>query len=166
MDFIVASGGWIQLTDPALQPCDFHYGGAGVGLPMERLLPTGITMPKFGLPQIKGHEFGGAGSSQDFLSAGAVWMTPAFAGKELCREDIRGATVYVDAGIGMVGGFGGSAMLLGINSVSLMMGIMNPALSGLAARALDEAPALLLMGGFTMGVQAGAGAGLMVGYLH
>ncbi|PRX91920.1 hypothetical protein B0G73_13748 [Paraburkholderia sp. BL25I1N1] len=68
VDFIVASGGWIQLRDRALQPRDFHYSGAGVGLPWERLLPTEIKMPKFGLPQIKGHEFGGAGSSQDFLS--------------------------------------------------------------------------------------------------
>jgi hypothetical protein len=166
VDFIVASGGWIQLTDPAEHAQDFHYGGAGVGLPWERLLPGGIRLPKFGLPEIKGREVGGVGSTKDFLSSGSVLMTQAFAGNELSRQDLQGATIYVDAGFGLVGGFGGSAMLLGINPALLMLGIANPAFLGPAERAIEQVPAVLLMGGFTMGLQAGAGIGLLVGYLH
>ncbi|VWC51024.1 hypothetical protein BLA23254_07834 [Burkholderia lata] len=57
-------------------------------------------------------------------------------------------------------------MILGINSTQLALGLSNPAIAWLAEIAIAHAPAILLMGGTTVGLQAGAGAGILVGYLH
>jgi hypothetical protein len=170
IEFVVASGGTIVLADPGGHETDFYYGGVGVGMGLGLRLPK-IKLPRFSLPELKipkiaGHEVGGAGSLKSFDSAGLVFMTPAFRAAELAKADFQGATVYLDGGLGIGYGKGGTAMLLGINSAQLALGLSSPAMAWLAESAIAEAPAVVLMGGTTAGLQAGAGAGVLVGYLH
>lgn len=170
VEFVVASGGTIVLHDPARKEEDFWYGGLGVGIGIGLKLPK-IKLPKMTIPEIKipkvaGREVGGAGSAKSFPSSGAVYMTSSFEKQELTRSDIQGATLYVDAGAGLIVGHAGSAMLLGMNSALLAMGLSNPAMSFLMIEAIQHAPAVLLMHGWTGGLQAGGGVGLLAGYLH
>nr|WP_244116335.1 hypothetical protein [Burkholderia cepacia] len=170
IEFVVASGGTIVLADPAGKLTDFYYGGVGVGIGFGLRVPK-IKLPRFSLPEIKipkiaGREVGGAGSAKSFDSAGLIYMAPGFHGTELSESDFQGATVYLDGGVGIGYGKAGSAMILGINSAQLALGLSNPALSWLAEIAIAHAPAILIMGGTTVGLQAGAGAGILVGYLH
>jgi hypothetical protein len=170
IEFVVASGGTIVLNDPAQQEQDFHYGGIGVGLGFGAKLPKiklpKMTLPELRLPKVAGREVGGAGSAKSFPSSGSVYMTNAFRGDELTRSNIQGGTIYVDAGAGLFVGEAGSAMLLGINPAMLTLGIMNPGFAWLLHDAIAHAPAVLVMHGLTAGVQAGAGVGLLAGYLH
>lgn len=170
IEFLVASGGTIVLNDPAQHEQDFHYGGIGVGLGFGAKLPKiklpKMTLPELRLPRVAGREVGGAGSTKSFPSSGSVYMTSAFRGNELARSNIQGGTVYVDAGAGLFVGEAGSAMLLGINPAMLALGITNPGFAWLMQQAIARAPAVLVMHGLTAGVQAGAGVGLLVGYLH
>ncbi|WP_407973302.1 hypothetical protein ACJ51O_36200 (plasmid) [Burkholderia pyrrocinia] len=170
IEFVVASGGTIVLADPAGTETDFYYGGVGVGIGFGLRVPK-IKLPRFSVPEIKipkiaGHEVGGAGSLKSFDSAGLIFMAPAFSGAELTKSDFQGATVYLDGGVGIGYGKAGSAMILGINSAQLALGLSSPAMTWLAEIAIAHAPAILLMGGTTVGLQAGAGAGILVGYLH
>ncbi|KVN94144.1 hypothetical protein WL30_22325 [Burkholderia ubonensis] len=170
IEFVVASGGTIVLADPGGRETDFYYGGVGVGLGLGLRVPK-IKLPRFSLPEIRipkiaGREVGGAGSVKSFDSAGLVFMTPAFRGAELAEADFQGGTVYLDGGLGIGYGKAGSVMLLGINSAQLALGLSSPAMTWLAENAIAHAPAVLLMGGTTIGLQAGAGAGILVGYLH
>jgi hypothetical protein len=170
VEFVVASGGTIVLHDPTRSEQDFYYGGVGVGLGIGLKIPKiklpKMTLPEIKLPKVAGREVGGAGSAKSFPSSGSVYMTSAFEGQELTRENIQGGTLYVDAGAGLIVGHAGSAMLLGMNSALLALGLTNPSLSLLAAEAIHQAPAVLLMHGWTAGFQAGGGVGLLVGYLH
>lgn len=170
VEFVVASGGTIVLHDPASKEEDFWYGGVGVGIGIGLKIPKiklpKMTIPKIELPKVAGREVGAAGSAKSFPSSGAVYMTDAFEKQELTRADIQGGTLYVDAGAGLIVGHAGSAMLLGMNSALLAMGLTNPALSFLAIEAVHQAPAVLLMHGWTAGFQAGGGVGLLAGYLH
>lgn len=170
VEFVIVSGGTIVLSDPANQEQDFHYAGIGVGLGFGIKVPKiklpKMTLPGFHLPKIRGREVGGAGSGKSFPSGGAVYMTSAFRGQELARPDLQGGTLYVDAGAGLIVGHAGSAMLLGMNSALLALGLSNPAMSWLIMNAIEQAPAVLLMHGWTVGMQAGGGAGLLGGYLH
>ncbi|MDR5741429.1 MULTISPECIES: hypothetical protein [unclassified Caballeronia] len=159
-DVVVASGGSIVLSDPDAKDEAFYYGGIGAGM------GVGIKIPRLKLPGLNGKEVGGAGSAKSFPSGGAIFMTDAFRGSELSRRDIQGATVYVDAGGGLLLGAGGSVMFLGINSAELILGLSSPGMLYLAERAIAQAPALLVMGGITAGLQAGLGVGLLAGYLH
>lgn len=169
-EIAVASGGTIVLADPAGKLVDFYYGGLGIGYGLGLRIPK-IKLPRFSIPEIKipkiaGHEVGGAGSIKAFDSGGRIYMTSAFNGKELSKSDFQGATVYLDGGIGVGYGKAGTAMLLGINSAQLALGLSSPAMMWLAENAIANAPVALVMGGTTVGVIAGAGAGILVGYLH
>jgi hypothetical protein len=170
VEFVVASGGTLVLDDPEKQERDFHYGGIGVGLGVGFRVPKiklpKLSVPELRIPKIAGHEVGGAGSLKSFDSDGLIYMTPSFRGTELTASDIQGGTVYVDGGIGLIYGKGASAMLLGINSAMLALGLSNPGFVWLAEEAIAHAPAILLMGGTTVGLQAGLAAGILVGYLH
>lgn len=173
---LFASGGTILLKDPSGQEQQFYYGGCGIGFGRSwNLKNFDMGLPKLlRLPR----EPGATGSTKDFTSTGSVYMTRAFHGKEMKRSDIAGGTVYIDAGAGIVAdGFSGSIMLLGLNSALLMMSITMPQMPFFRL-AINEAPAMLWMGGFNVGMQPGAlqdgalrmGGGLgwsvMVGYLH
>ncbi|PRX32035.1 hypothetical protein B0G75_10450 [Paraburkholderia sp. BL18I3N2] len=170
LDFLVASGGEVLLKDPKQQSHTFHYGRVGVGYGFGARLPRirspKVTLPEIRLPKISGHEVGGSVASKNFTSNGYVFMTDAFAGSELRRSDLQGGVVYIDAGAGLFAGEGATLMLLGINAALLTMSIVNPGLSGLADYAIRQAPAALVMYGHTAALQAGFGAGLLVGMLH
>ncbi|WP_431820156.1 hypothetical protein [Burkholderia sp. F1] len=170
IEFVIASGGDIALKDPGGHRVDFYYGGIGVGIGGGIRLSK-IKVPKFALPDIKmpkiaGREMGGAGSLESFDSGGFVFMTSAFRGAELSKSDFHGATVYIDAGGGLGYGKAGSAMILGINPAKLALGLSTPAMAWLAEEAIAQAPAVLVMYGTTVGLIAGWGAGILVGYLH
>ncbi|MFP3503836.1 hypothetical protein [Burkholderia sp. SIMBA_062] len=170
LELAVASGGTIVLADPSGQLFDFYYGGIGIGYGVGLRIPK-IKLPRFSIPEIKipkiaGHEVGGAGSLKSFDSAGLIYMAPAFDGKELSKSDFQGATVYLDGGVGVGYGKAGTAMLLGINPAQLALGLSSPAMMWLAENAIAHARAALVMGGTTVGLIAGGGAGILVGYLH
>lgn len=170
IEFVVASGGTIELADPAGRVNDFYYGGIGLGYG-EGFRLSKIKIPKFKLPDIKipkiaGHEIGGAGSLKSFDSGGLVFMTQSFHGAELTKADLQGSTIYLDGGLGLGYGKAGTAMLLGINSAKLALGLTSPAFAWVAEEAIAHAPAVLLMGGTTVGLIAGFGAGVLIGYLH
>ncbi|MBA8879503.1 hypothetical protein [Phyllobacterium myrsinacearum] len=160
--YVIGSGGKIILNDPSGTQKNFWYGGIGGGIGEEARLGK-FKAPVF---KIKGKAIGAAGSSTSYPSGGVVYMTDAFKGKELAESDIQGATVYIDAAAGLIIGLSGSAMLLGIEPLPLMMGLSNPAMMLIANVAILRAPAVLVMGGVNVGLQAGAGIGALVGYLR
>ncbi|WP_118186154.1 hypothetical protein [Paraburkholderia phosphatilytica] len=170
IDIVMATGGTIILDDPQKQEQKFHYGGVGIGFGLAFKIPR-IKLPKFTVPELKipkigGRSASGAGSTLDFPSYGHVYMTSSFDGKELTRPDIQGAVVYIDGSVSALYGWAGDVMLLGIDPAKLVLGLSNSALMWLAEEAIYRAPALLVMYGQTVGVQAGASIGLLVGYLH
>lgn len=171
LDFLVASGGEIILKDPNQQSHSLHYGGMGVGFGVGARIPAirlpRLALPEIRLPKISGRDAGGSVASKNFTSHGFVYMTDAFHGNELSMSDFQGATIYIDVGAGLFAGEGVTLMLLGINPAFLMMSIMNPALSSAAVNfSIRQAPAALVMYGQTVALQAGFGAGLLVGMLH
>ena len=169
-EFFVMSGGTVVLKDPSQKSETFYYGGMGAGigfgLKLPRIKLSKWTLPEVKAPTIRGVEVGAAGSAKSFDSAGIVYMTDSFLGCELTRTDLEGGALYIDAGLGLFYGKAGSAMLLGINPAPLLMGLSSPGMSWLAQQAVSQAPALLFMGGTTVGMLAGGGIGMLVGYLH
>lgn len=159
---ILGSGGKVILNDPSGTKKNFWYGGLGGGFGEEARLGK-LKIPPL---KIKGKTIGGSGSSTSYPSKGMVFMTDTFKGSELTESDIQGATVYIDAAAGILMGLSGSAMLLGINPLPLMVGLSNPTFYPIAGITAIRAPAVLIMGGYSVGLQAGAGIGLMVGYLR
>ncbi|MBA8901703.1 MULTISPECIES: hypothetical protein [unclassified Phyllobacterium] len=160
--YAVGSGGKIFLHDPSGVQKSFWYGGLGGGIGEEARLGK-FKAPTF---KIKGSSVGAAGSLTSYPSWGKVYMTDAFKGTELAESDIRGATVYIDAAAGIVAGFSGSAMILGIDPLPLIIGLTNPLMMMYAQFAIWRAPAVLIMGGVNVGFQAGMGIGALAGYLR
>lgn len=157
--FVAAAGGHIWLKDPAGRSNSFWYGGAGVGASVFRI----PRIPDF---KIKSRSVAGVGSATSLPSYGRIYMTPSFRRSELRRSDLMGATVFVDGGGGLVVGWSGTAMLVGINTALLAAGMASPPLNFLATQAITNAPAIILMTGMTVGLQAGAGIAGLVGYLR
>lgn len=152
---LLASGGKFILTDPAYQEQAFYYGGCGIGWSKSASL---FKMLDLGLPRFFHfpREVTGTGSTLDFTSSGSIYMTSAFHGKELKRSDMVGASIYIDADVGIVAdGYGATIMLLGMNSALMMMGISMPQMPFFRL-AISEAPAVLVMRGFNVGLQSGA----------
>ena len=144
--FVAGSGGAIYLKDPARTEVTFHYGGLGAGF------SDGFKLPKIGKIKVavKGKGVGGVVAPGAFLNTGRVFITDAFRGKELSRADLRGVTVFVEGGAGVVGGGSVSAMLLGIDP---------------AAFVVETAPAVLVTAGLNVGLQAGWGVAAFVGLM-
>lgn len=170
VEILMATGGTIVLSDPAGHEQNFYYGGVGAGIGLGLKIPK-IKLPKFSTPEIKlppirGRSVGAGGSTLDFPSYGAIYMTNAFRGSELSRSDFQGGTIYVDGSLSAIYGWAGDAMLLGMNPALLAAGLAAPGLSWLVQQAISEAPAVLLMRGQTVGFQAGGSIGILAGYLH
>ena len=159
---LAASGGKISLTDPSNQSHDFFYTGYGIGFSK--------AIQKIEIPPlpILNRAISVTGSTENFHSGGFIYMTNSFGGKELVKSDLQGGTVYLDAGGGLLAGFGGSIMLLGINVTLLASCILNPGLfASFAKNLIEHAPAVLVMGGVLEGlISSIVGAGAMVGYLQ
>ena len=156
-----ASRGKVDLKDPGNKIHEFSYSGFGIGFSVH--LP-GIKIPP--IPIIN-KEISATGAAKSFSGRGYMFMTSAFRGKELSKSDIQGATIHVDAGFGLLAGYGGSLMFLGIHTALLVPWFINPGLgANVARKAIQSAPAVLLMHGQTEGLIASLGAGLLVGHLQ
>ena len=160
---LAASGGTISFTDLDKKDQDFSYAGFGIGL-------FSIAIPKLKIPDVPILNRGitGTGAARSFDGGGLLYMTESFHGHELSKSDLQGGTVYLDASTGLLAGYGGSVMLLGINTVFLAPWLVNPALgANLAANAMRHAPAVLVIYGQTEGLIASVGGlSAMLGYLH
>jgi hypothetical protein len=163
IEMLSASSGTIVLTDPSQQDHSFSYAGFGIGF-------ISVPIPKIKLPPIPllNREIGANGAAKSFYGGGVLYMTSSFHGQDLAKSDMQGGTVYLDGNTGLLVGYGGSVMLLGINTAYLAPWLLNPGIGGnLAANAIQNAPALLLMHGQTEGLIASiAGISAMPGYLH
>jgi hypothetical protein len=160
---LAASGGTLSFTDPDKQAQDFSYAGLGIGI-------FSIAIPKIKIPDlpILNRGITGTGAARSFDGGGLLYMTESFHGRELSKSDLQGGTVYLDVSTGLLAGYGGSVMLLGINTAFLAPWIINPGLgANLAANAMRKAPAVLVIYGQSEGLIASVGdLSAMLGYLQ
>ncbi len=123
--------------------------------------------PKLGKLEIKpeklGKAIGGVIAPKAFPNAGLIYMTSFFSGRELSPADLRGICIVIDGGAGLLVGYSGTLMLLGIDPERFALQIASPILSLLVGQA--EPVAALFTRGLNVGVQAGAGITGTVGYL-
>ena len=167
--FVAASGGAVYVADPAGTVHRLIFGGLGAGWSFGFRAPKGLklpTIPRVLKPTIRGKSTAGAGSITDFPSGGAVFRAASRKGRELTLSDIRGGIMFVEGGLGLIGGGSGDAMLFGMNPVLLVAALSNPALSLLMVRAMQTAEGAMIFGGVNVGVQAGGGVAGLVGYMH
>jgi len=162
VEFVAVEGGAIYLKDPAGAPQTFYYGSAGAGV------AWGVKLPKLGKLElrVRGKSVGGVIAPSAFPNHGALYIMDSFKGSELSRSDITGACIFVEFYGGLILGYSGTAMLLGVNPVWLAALAAMPLLSGPELIGLvHSARGLLLMRGFNAGVIGGGGAGAFVGGL-
>ncbi len=161
VDICAATGGAVDLLDPAGKPQEFHFGSAGVGFGL------GIKLPKIGKLEIRpeklGKAIGGVIAPKAFPNAGMVYMTSFFSGRELSAADFRGICIVIDGGAGLLVGYSGTLMLLGIDPERFALQVASPILSLLVGQA--EPKGILLTRGLNVGVQAGGGVTGTIGYL-
>ena len=162
IEIIALSGGILKLFDPSEKETVFHYGALGVGA------VYGFKVPYFGKInfKVKGINVSGAAAPTMFKNAGSLYMTDSFSGTELKKSDLQGATVFLEGNIAYIGGVSVNAMLLGVDAAMLYSALTNTVLRPLLLPiVLARAPAVLIMSGATVLLQAGAGVSLNVGYL-
>ncbi|TCP71724.1 hypothetical protein [Sphingomonas sp. PP-CE-1G-424] len=157
---VAVSGGAIFLKSPKGNVERFVFGGLGAGW------SAGFKIPKMPKVAIRGKNVAGAVSTKDFPSVGWVFRSAKLGNRDLTADDIRGAVVFVEGGLGLIGGAAVDGMLFGINPVMLLAGITNPALSMLTSRAIADAAGAVIFGGLNVGVQAGGGIAGLVGYMR
>ncbi len=162
LEFAAVNGGVIELFDPSGKEIDFHFGAVGAGL------TYGFKLPFVGKlnVRVKDHSVGASLAPTFFKNGGDVYITDSFKGQELSPSDLRGATLFLDGSLTLIGGASGTAMLLGIDPILLAMAMSMPALQAEALPwVVSRAPAALIMGGATAALQVGFGAAVYVGYL-
>jgi hypothetical protein len=98
-----------------------------------------------------------------FPNAGTLYMTPFFSGRELKAGDLRGVCLVFDGGAGLLVGYSGTLMMLGIDPAPLAAEISSPMMGLLLGQA--EPNAILVTRGLNIGVQAGGGVSGTMGYL-
>jgi outer membrane protein OmpA-like peptidoglycan-associated protein len=173
--FVAAGTGHIVLQPPGGGSVTFWYAslGGGVGLGLKNVRPS------LGLASSNG----GSLSTEDFFSAGAIWLLDSFAGSELTQTDIEGPCLMTElsAGVLLKGG-SVTAMLLGLDArylqeeieadlIVIGAGVGGGSFAFLGAgRAMDiagfqsSAKAALIMGGEnvgSVGVSASASIGIL-----
>lgn len=167
--FAAAAGGSLTLIDPNGVDQEFRYGSVGVGLGI------GARLPRFGKVNlhIRGKSVGAAGASEDFPAFGKVLVADSIADRGLAREDFQGACVFIEGGVGLIGGGSGSAMLFGLDPKLLAMTVakLTPVGNLLmphdsAMRLLRSAKGVIIAAGLNVGLQAGAGATFSLGGLY
>lgn len=167
--FAAAAGGSLTLIDPNGADQEFRYGSVGVGLGI------GARLPRFGKVNlhIRGKSVGAAGASEDFPAFGKVLVADSIADRGLAREDFQGACVFIEGGVGLIGGGSGSAMLFGLDPKLLAMTVakLTPVGNLLmphdsALRLLRSAKGVIIAAGLNVGLQAGAGATFSLGGLY
>lgn len=167
--FAAGSGGSMTLQSPEGKAESFRYGGLGAGIGF------GARLPRFGKVNIaiKGKSVGGAGALEAFPSTGQVFVSDALANRDLTRDDITGACVFLEVGGGL--GIGGSAtaMLFGLDAKLLAITLaMNTTPVGavlgplvMQRQLLQSAKGAVVMAGMNAGVQAGGGGAIYLGGL-
>jgi hypothetical protein len=166
--FAAAAGGALTLTDPDGVDQQFGYGSVGVGV------GVGARLPRFGKVNlhVRGKSVGAAVASEDFTSLGRVLVADSIAARGLVREDFKGACVFIEGGVGLLGGVSGSAMLFGLDPKLLaataamltpMGSILMPHDS--TTRLLRSAKGVIIAAGLNVGLQAGGGATISLGGL-
>jgi hypothetical protein len=167
--FAAAAGGALTLTDPKGIDQQFRYGSVGVGV------GVGARLPRFGKVNlhVRGKSVGAAGASEDFPAVGQVLVANSVAARGLVREDFQGPCMFIEGGVGLIGGASGSAMLFGLDSKLLAMtaAMLTPIGSMLlphdsALRLLGSAKGVIIAGGLNVGLQAGGGATISLGGLY
>lgn len=154
------SGGLVRLKDPAGNPQSFYYAGIGGGLSEGLKIPK---LPKITMPKIGGKGVGGAMSTTDFPSYGVVYRKSVFAGQELTRGDIQGATIYFEGGAGLIAGISGSIMFFGMNR-AIFAGMTTIVLAPVVGPALfASSTGVVIFGGANVGYQAGGGIAGLIG---
>lgn len=166
--FAAAAGGALTLTDPKGVDHQFRYGSLGVGVGL------GARLPRFGKVNlhVRGKSVGAAGANEDFPAVGRVLVADSIASRGLVREDFEGACVFIEGGVGLIGGASGSAMLFGLDAKLLAMtaATLTPVGNLLlphdsAVRLLRSAKGVIMAAGLNVGIQAGAGATISLGGL-
>ena len=141
----------------------FHYADLGVGYGVGLKLP--FKMPK--------NASAGFSNTQD-LSYGRVYILDNFRGDDLKASDLTGVCMFAEAAVSSYHGFTGTAMLLGIPvtheavmqqlgveivELGMMAGGTPPFLMRRVLKIIpgleNSAKAVLFMGGFGAGLQAG-----------
>ncbi|WP_434771518.1 hypothetical protein [Pseudomonas entomophila] len=168
LGFAAAAGGALTVIDPDGIERQFRYGSLGVGAGF------GARLPRFGKVnlQVRGKSVGAAGAGEDFYAVGRVPVADSIAARGLTCEDFKGACVFLEGGIGMLGGASGSAMVFGLDSKLLAMTIATLTPIGnlllphdSAIRLLRSAKGMIIAAGVNAGLQAGAGMTVSLGGL-
>ncbi|KIH82734.1 hypothetical protein [Pseudomonas batumici] len=166
---VAGSGGSIILRSPQGEDISYRYGGVGVGAGF------GARLPRFGKIniQIKGKGVSGAGAAEAFTSFGKVFVSDSLVGRDLTSDDITGPCMYTEVGGGLLVGGSATALLFGLDPKLLALAAAlnsNPATSLIASttvnrQLLQSAKGAVVMAGINVGVQAGGGAAIYMGYL-
>lgn len=156
------SGGLISLNDPNKKSHHFHYGGFGVGTSI------GLSLTKIELPEtlIRNYAASGSGSITEFPSDSALYMTESFHGRELSKSDIQGVATYIEVGLGIIAGGSATLMFLGLNPALILAAVASPGFAHLVTVAIEQAPAILVIWGGSMGPQVGGGVSALLGQLY
>ncbi len=111
---------------------------------MQRANAYGIDskLPKVGKLEIRPEKFGkaigGVVAPKVFPNAGSLYMTPFFSGRELAAADMHGLCIVID-GAGLLVGYSGTLMPLGIDPARFAMQIAWPIMSLLLGQAEPNA---------------------------
>ncbi|MBI6899550.1 hypothetical protein JET64_22325 [Pseudomonas putida] len=166
--FAAASGGMLTLKDPTGALHQYRYGSGGVGA------GAGARLPRYGKVnlQVRGKSVGAAGATEDFYARGKVLVADSIAARGLNREDFKGACVFIEGGLGLIGGASFSGMLFGLDTKLLAMTAATVIPVGqlllpqdTTERLLRSAKGVILTGGVNAGLQAGVGGTFTLGGL-
>ena len=165
LSVVAVSGGTVVLSDPREREQRFRYGAAGVGWSFGiRKIPTiGRLDTRRIDPRGLSDRFSGNVAPPAFWNHGAVWLLNGSNGNELTADDFAGACVAYDAGTGLIAGYSGAVMLVGINPVALAAAVAGPVGQILGPRI--DPKAAILSRGWNVGPQASAGITGQVGYM-
>jgi len=186
----MAERGAIYLKDPSGKPATFYYGAPGVGFSDGVKMPKSLILPKFGKLNVGSDGVGASFAPTAFPNKGQMYVLPGTTGNELTAADIRGMCIFCEVSGGVIAGASATAMILGIDPISVYTMGLNPdifkqtimlyraAVDPLAAlpiaaeltemnfkAALHTAKGLLVMAGASGSLSVGAGAGAYLGLM-
>lgn len=165
IEFVAASGGTVVLDDPAGRETRFRYaaGGGGLSWGIRKVPKIGrLDTSKIDSRGISDH-FSANVAPEPFWNHGAVYIMGGFRGDELTAEDFHGVCVVYDAGGGLILGYSGSVMLVGINPMGLVA-MASGVIGMLLGPGLDP-KAVILSRGWNVGPQASVGVTGQIGFM-
>ena len=165
IEFVAASGGTVVLDDPKGTTRNFRYAAGGVGV------SAGIRkIPKIGKldtrkldPRGLSDHYGGNVAPKSFWNHGVVYVMDGCRADELVAEDFHGICIVIDAGAGLILGYSGSLMLVGVSALALAARATIPLADILGPPLAPKA--MILSRGWNVGPQASAGITAQLGYI-